>query len=401
MSEFYIKQTEPKMADMTEEGYLSNVKEIDIEGIMSASASGVSLKLTGVEEGTLLALLGWSQDMTFSATDTDTVAWTSGTITLADGRSFSISAGNTGNMSALTYIFLDISVSETVLQTTTTASLAVGGNRLLIAVAENKTTEAVFQVFGGKGGILITADNIAANSITANEISANGITGALIQTAATGYRTRMTSANGVEFMNGDTQKGIIYADTGDTLIIKSAANIQGFAGSSSLGVWNADGLTLPSGKKLAFSGGTTITDAGSECRIDRQTRVSGTLYPSSNEDYDCGASDKAWDGCWAQDFNDTSARWKKKNIKNIKYGLNDILKMIPRSFNWKKTNKESIGFIADEMIDIVPEIVKVDKKKGPMTISYDKIVAVLVKAVQEQQTQIEELKIMIDSKETT
>lgn len=72
-------------------------------------------------------------------TDADTIAWGSGTLTSADGTAYSISAGNTGNMVAKTYIYLDISVSTTVYQTTTIASSAVGVGKLLVAIAQNAT----------------------------------------------------------------------------------------------------------------------------------------------------------------------------------------------------------------------------------------------------------------------
>jgi len=124
---------------------------------------------------------GWSQDLVFSATDNDTVAWAdAGVITLADGTTYTISpADDTGNMAAITYIYLDINTSTTALQKTTTAATAVGSGKLLIAVAENvadAAKKAVFQAFGGAGqGVMITADSIVASTITGNEINANSI----------------------------------------------------------------------------------------------------------------------------------------------------------------------------------------------------------------------------------
>jgi len=118
-----------------------------------------------------LALQSWTINCAFSSTDLNTVSWGSGVITLADGETFSIDAGNTGNMSARTYIYLDIGVSETVLQTTTTPATAVGNGKKLIATAVNDTATATFQVFGGVGGLFINGDVIAANSIVANQIN--------------------------------------------------------------------------------------------------------------------------------------------------------------------------------------------------------------------------------------
>lgn len=149
----------------------------------------------------------WSTDIVRSATDYNTVAWTAGAIKLADGTSYSIDAGNTGNISAVNYIYADIGTPSATLLKTTTAATSVGTGKLLLCVCQNvsdTTGLAKFQAFGTLGlGIFITADNIAANTITANEIASNTITtsqlsagaidgmtitGALIRTAASWQR---------------------------------------------------------------------------------------------------------------------------------------------------------------------------------------------------------------------
>lgn len=119
---------------------------------------------------------GWAQTCAFSVTDSDTVAWGAGTFTAADGTAYSINSGNTGNMAAKTYIYLDIGVSTTAYQTTTTATTAVGSGKVLVAIAQNNTTEATFTVIGGQGGQNIDASSIVTGSITANEIAASTIT---------------------------------------------------------------------------------------------------------------------------------------------------------------------------------------------------------------------------------
>lgn len=136
--------------------------------------SGIPIQ--NIVSGTEISIQGWQQDMTFSATDEDTVAWSSGTITLLDGTTYSITGGNTGNMSVVTYIYFNKNVSLTTLQTTAAAGTAVGSGKIHICTAQNVVAGnlAIFQPLGGKalGGIgkLITADDIVSNTITANEI---------------------------------------------------------------------------------------------------------------------------------------------------------------------------------------------------------------------------------------
>ena len=77
----------------------------------------------------------------------------------------------------------------------------------------------------------------------------------------------------------------------------------------------------------------------------------------------------------------------KNNIENIAYGLDKILLLTPRKFNWKEgNNKEINGFIAQEVEKIIPNLVSEGQWKS---VDYQGITAILVKAIQEQQAQIE------------
>lgn len=133
-------------------------------------------QINSVASGTDISIQGWSSTIAFSASDYRTVAWAAGTVILTDGSSYSIDAGNTGAISATTYIYFDKSVSTTALQTTLTASTAVGTNKILIAVAvpnTDTTSKATFQAFGGRGGNSLMVDNIVANSASTNEFISN------------------------------------------------------------------------------------------------------------------------------------------------------------------------------------------------------------------------------------
>jgi hypothetical protein len=91
----------------------------------------------------------------------------------------------------------------------------------------------------------------------------------------------------------------------------------------------------------------------------------------------------------------------KENIKTIPYGLEEVLQMNPVEYDWKeKRNKaHDIGVIAQEIEKIIPEVVKESKELNSdetfKSVDYGKMVAVLIKAVQEQQVQIDELKTQI------
>jgi hypothetical protein len=87
----------------------------------------------------------------------------------------------------------------------------------------------------------------------------------------------------------------------------------------------------------------------------------------------------------------------KKNIEPIKYGLKEILQLNAVSFDWKEdpiNQGKQFGFIAQEVQEIIPEFVKSGEYLG---LDKDAIFTVLIKAFQEQQAQIEELKSQVES----
>ena len=206
--------------------------ELDGDGKLTLAGATIGTSvITGIATGSEIAIQGWQSDLVFSATDYRIVAWASGTITLMNGDTYSIDAGNTGNMAALTYIYLDIATSITVLQTTTTPATAVGTGKILIAVAENNadtTSDATFQVFGGSGGNNLLVDNIVANSASTNEFISNTaqikdaiITNAKIDTLAVSKLTAGTITSqaitlAITPTGGDTYIAAGKTDFGDT-----------------------------------------------------------------------------------------------------------------------------------------------------------------------------------------
>lgn len=105
---------------------------------------------------------------------------------------------------------------------------------------------------------------------------------------------------------------------------------------------------------------------------------------------------------------DTNARWttvhavngtiqtsdgrQKTNVVNLSYGLNDVLKLRPVTFNWKAgpDSKTHIGLIAQEVEKVIPEVVSHgDNPSDPLGMSYTDFVPVLIKAIQTQQETID------------
>jgi hypothetical protein len=103
---------------------------------------------------------------------------------------------------------------------------------------------------------------------------------------------------------------------------------------------------------------------------------------------------------------DTSSRLLKKDIENLSYGLEDVLKMSAKKYKWKRDDSIDLGFIADEMVKIIPEIVffsteMTNETTGvpigqPLSINYDRLIPILVIAIQELKAEIDILKALIN-----
>lgn len=122
-----------------------------------------------------IANWGWTQSCAFVVFDADTVTWGAGTFTSADGTSvYSISAGTTGNMGASpakTYVYLDINVSLTVYQISTTATNAIGIGKVLIAVCSAAVAPSVTATYILVQATQIVGDNIIANTVDAEKLN--------------------------------------------------------------------------------------------------------------------------------------------------------------------------------------------------------------------------------------
>jgi hypothetical protein len=85
----------------------------------------------------------------------------------------------------------------------------------------------------------------------------------------------------------------------------------------------------------------------------------------------------------------------KQGVRNLSYGLHDVMQLRPVSYTWKQTSngREQIGLLAQEVEAVVPELVTTahdaDQTKG---INYVGLLPVMIKAMQEQQDIIAALK---------
>ncbi len=96
----------------------------------------------------------------------------------------------------------------------------------------------------------------------------------------------------------------------------------------------------------------------------------------------------------------------KENIFPCVRGLDSVMKMNPVEFEYKFDNGvKHVGLLAQEVQKVIPEAVTVSDKgiavamglpEDTLTINYNELVPVLIRGIQDQQLQIEELKRQIN-----
>ena len=147
----------------------------------------------------------------------------------------------------------------------------------------------------------------------------------------------------------------------------------------------------------------TGTGNGINAQITSNT---GTSYPFSN--YNASSAYVGGISCTssATAFPTSSDKRLKKNIKDAPSAINKILTAQVVSHDWlNDVAHVEYGFVAQDLQDTIPQAVVegTDKENGsidmPWSVDYSKIVPLLVKSIQEQQTIINDLKARITALE--
>jgi hypothetical protein len=190
-------------------------------------------------------------------------------------------------------------------------------------------------------------------------VQANGNVG--IGTTSPAVKLEIASGNNTEFLR-------MNRGTGGPFQILFGDNLAG--------VVNPDGVVY-----FEISGGESYV-------------MGGNLMPDADGTWYLGASGRRWMEVWAVNgVIQTSDAREKENIKNLPYGLNEVMKLNPIIFTWKKYPEQNskIGFSAQELLHIIPEVVRIpDNPDEPLGIMYSDLIPVLTKAIQEQQQKIQE-----------
>lgn len=141
----------------------------------------------------------------------------------------------------------------------------------------------------------------------------------------------------------------------------------------------------------------------------------GTFRSAVNNADNLGTSSFRWNTVYATNGTiNTSDRTLKRNIQPLQYGVNDLMKLKPVSYEWidgHPGESRIMGFLAQDLQQVIPEVVRDkewvykndDRSEGywkpaeKLGVAYSEIIPVAVSAIQEQQKEIDALKSEIET----
>lgn len=255
-------------------------------------------------------------------------------------------------------------------------------------------------------GVNAGAINKAGNDLTAIGTLANVSTDNLTNATAIGANASVSQSNSlvlgsiknVNFALEDTNVGIgTTAPKSKLHIVFGPNNLQlGHAGCSS-GLGIGFGATMSGCNNFALlgSGLNTVVNrpAGgsilfAENNISQMTIASGGAV--SINTLGAAGSTSLCRNASNQISNCSSSLRYKTNIQAFTSGLSLLTRLRPITFDWKDGGLHDLGFGAEDIAAVEPLLVTRNDKGEVEGVKYDRVTAVLVNAVKEQQQQIQQ-----------
>ena len=140
--------------------------------------------------------------------------------------------------------------------------------------------------------------------------------------------------------------------------------------------------------------GSTVTSSADQFSLDNTAFVIGNGADSDNRS-DALVVKFNGDATLAGNLNINSDARLKSNIISLGSTLSKLLQIDGKSYTMKKdeSEKQKIGLLAQDIEKVFPELVS--ESHGVKSVNYQGLVPVLINALKEQQSEIDELKTML------
>ena len=254
------------------------------------------------------------------------------------------------------------------------------------------------------GGEAIQSHNTAGDNLAVGRFAASAGSGDIAF-----YKSRSGTVGTNTVVNAQDSLGLLSWKGADgTSYVRAAtieAYVDGTPGTNDMPgrlvfSTTADGASSPTERMRIRANGNTSMGGGlaiGSNGIDTSYFYIGNLQSGA------GNSTLKWNTSTGYVTYDTSSRLVKTNIEDCPYGLAELAQLKPRKYFRTDDQKIEIGFVADEVVDVLPEFVPIgpksiitknetDTEEIPLGVNYEKLTAVLTKALQEAIDEIESLK---------
>ena len=296
------------------------------------------------------------------------------------------------------------------------------GNGAALAISNSSTTQQPAATFSSTGGATtINANNVSSQLPTI--YSRNDGSGTSIRAENT------SNTNATVHVKNNTGGTALFADgrivSNRSVEATSSVDPAGYFehltnGSAIVAIGKVGIGTATPAEMLSLNGRLLFTNniagTGNFNSITRvgngNFEVGASLNPNQDIAHNIGGLSRRWGFIFAQNGTiNTSDRRGKQNIQNLNYGLKDLMKLHPVSFEWIKNPEQGtkIGFIAQELQEVVKEVVvdkewsinenggRTSKPAERLGVAYSDLIPVLTKAIQEQQAIIEKQQRQLDA----
>lgn len=394
---------------------------LGIELIGTGEQSGTWGTTTNTNLGTLIeqAISGYTTQAVATGTDT--------TITIPDGttgvaRNMYIELTGTGGASTnlivptkrkLYFIYNNTSSGQVTVKVSagTGVSVANGAKVVLVYNGTDIVNATSYPTASGTTNYVakFTGTNSVGNSIVYDDGTNVGIgtstpaTKLEVYGGASGTVTNLTVGNAAT-------AAVFGIDSSNNVQIRTAQSVPMLfytAGTERARIPSAGGLLVGKTASSASTVGFEV-DTGGTVYSTKTSNSSGDasyyLYSTGAGQYQFYVSTNGTVNAVNTTIAGISDQRLKENVRDLDVGLDAVMALQPRKFDWKdgkgKGTKDDRGFIAQEFEQVFPDLVGEWKTPAPegeapyKTIRQD-LIPVLVKAMQEQQVMIDDLRARI------
>ena len=370
----------------------SSGKEHIVDSNITDTGTLITLGSNTVVNGTLLAsgtaLVSGSSQISYVGLSSIPAGIVSGSSQVNFTQLSGISNGIVSSSAQVTPLLPTGTVSgssQITLSSTTGYGTVINQNLLTTSdVTHNSVTAQI----RATNGVVSGSSQVVGSSITTNTITIGSTSTALGGTSTT--LAGLTSVSSTGFTGALTGN----ASTATTLQTARTINGTSFNGSSDITIANlvsgSSQITLSS-----TTGYGTVINQNLLTTSDVRHNSLGIGMAASAT---AGRIDAAND---VVAFSSSDIRFKE-NIKPIENALDKISNISGNTYDWKTENKaehgyegNDVGVIAQEIEEVLPQLVQT-RENGYKAVKYDKLVALLIEGIKEQQITISKLELEVN-----